>query len=86
MKTISVQLSEIEYDALGVSKDRFFFSEIADLVGRQIMRKNSIAVDEKLEKFKQITENLRKLNDEEPLSVELDEIFAQRVNFKDIIK
>jgi len=79
-------LSEVEYDALGVSKDQFFFCEIADLIGRQTMRKSSIAVEDKLEKFKQITENLRKLNDREPLSIEFDKVVSQRVNFKDIIQ
>ena len=38
MKTISVQMSEVEYDTLGLSKDRFFFSEIADLIVRQMER------------------------------------------------
>ena len=50
------------------------------------MRKSSIAVEDKLEKFKQITENLRKLNDREPLSIEFDKVVSQRVNFKDIIQ
>ena len=48
MKTISVQMSEVEYDTLGLSKDRFYFSEIAGLIERQIMRKSSIAIADKV--------------------------------------
>jgi predicted CopG family antitoxin len=35
MKTISVQLSDVEYRALGLSKNSFSFSEIADLIEKQ---------------------------------------------------
>jgi len=38
MKTISVQMSDIEYSALGLSKKDFFFSEIADIIEQQIAR------------------------------------------------
>ena len=38
MKTINVQMSEIEYDTFGLSKDHFYFSEFADLIERQIAR------------------------------------------------
>ena len=84
MKTISVQMSEVEYDTLMLSKDRFYFSEIAGLIERHIMRKSSIAIVDKLEKFKQLTENLRKINDEEPLPDEFDEILSQRIHFKEM--
>jgi hypothetical protein len=40
MKTISVQISDVEYSTFGLSKDRFFFSEIADLIERQIARQS----------------------------------------------
>ena len=32
MKTISVQMSDVEYSAFGLSKNNFFFSEILDLI------------------------------------------------------
>jgi len=38
MKTISVQISEVEYAMYGLSKDRFYFSEIAGLIERQIAK------------------------------------------------
>jgi len=38
MKTINVQISEVEYDTFGLSKDSFSFSEFADLIERQIAR------------------------------------------------
>ena len=86
MKTISVQMSDVEYDTFGLSKDRFFFSEIADLIERHVKRKSSVTIDDKLEKFKQITDNFRKLNDKEPLSDEFDEILSQRIHFKETIQ
>jgi len=36
MRTISVQMSDVEYSILGLTKDSFFFSEIADLIERQM--------------------------------------------------
>jgi hypothetical protein len=36
MKTINVQISDTEYDAFGFSKDRLSFSEMVDLIERQI--------------------------------------------------
>jgi hypothetical protein len=38
MKTISVQMSDVEYSTFGLSKNNFFFSEIADLIERQMAR------------------------------------------------
>jgi hypothetical protein len=38
MKTINVQISEVEYDTFGLSKDLFSFSELADIIERQIAR------------------------------------------------
>ncbi|MDR2206886.1 MAG: hypothetical protein LBE36_12115 [Flavobacteriaceae bacterium] len=39
MKTINVQMSETEYRTLGISKDIFSFSEIVNLIERQIARR-----------------------------------------------
>jgi len=38
MKTISVQISDVEYDTYGLSKDRFYFTEIAGLIERQMAK------------------------------------------------
>ena len=38
MRTINVQISDVEYDAFGLSKDLFFFSEFADIIERQVAR------------------------------------------------
>ena len=38
MKTISVQMSDVEYNTYGLSKDRFYFSEIAGLIEQQMAR------------------------------------------------
>jgi hypothetical protein len=38
MKTIKVQLSDVEYDTFGLSKDLFAFSEFADIIERQLAK------------------------------------------------
>lgn len=38
MRTISVQISDVEYNTFGLSKNIFFFSEIADLIEQQMAR------------------------------------------------
>jgi hypothetical protein len=38
MKTIKVQLSEVEYNAFGMSKDLFAFSEFADIIERHLAK------------------------------------------------
>ena len=81
MKTISVQISDVEYDTFGLSKDRFLFSEFAGLVKHQ----RNEAIDNQVKQFQQITDNLRNINENEPLSAEFDEILAQRIHFKEII-
>ena len=50
MKTISVQLSDIEYRTLGLTKNVFFFSEIANLIEQQFARQALILSVELAEK------------------------------------
>ena len=38
MRTLSVEISDVEYNTFGMSKNRFSFSEIADLIERQIAK------------------------------------------------
>jgi len=38
MRTISIQMSDVEYSAYGLPKNDFYFSEIVDLVERQVAR------------------------------------------------
>jgi len=38
MKTISVQMSDVEYSTFGLSKNTYFFSEIANLIEQQVAR------------------------------------------------
>ena len=38
MRTINVQMSDLEYNTLGLSKNSFLFSEIIDLIEQQITR------------------------------------------------
>ena len=40
MKTIIVQLSDLEHNSLGLSKNSFLFSEIIDLIEQQIARQD----------------------------------------------
>ena len=46
---------------------------------------NKKDVDKQIMEFKQVTDNIRKINIAEPLSAEFDEILSKRVNFKDFI-
>ncbi|GHT41730.1 hypothetical protein AGMMS49965_12000 [Bacteroidia bacterium] len=39
MRTINIQISDLEYTAFGFDKDQFFFSEFADLMERQLARR-----------------------------------------------
>jgi len=38
MKTISIQMSDVEYSTYGLPKNNLYFSEIVDLVERQVAR------------------------------------------------
>jgi len=38
MRTISVQMSDVEYSTYGLPKSNFYFSEIVDLIERQMAR------------------------------------------------
>ena len=38
MKTISIQMSDMEYSTYGLPKNDFYFSEIVDLIERQVAR------------------------------------------------
>ena len=51
MKTISVQISDIEYDTFGLSKNLFLFSEFADLIEKQRAKqalRNCVAIAEQI--------------------------------------
>jgi hypothetical protein len=39
MRTINIQISDLEYTAFGFDKDHFFFSEFADIMERQLARR-----------------------------------------------
>ena len=38
MKIINIEISEVEYNAFGLSKELFHFSEFADIIERQVAR------------------------------------------------
>jgi hypothetical protein len=38
MRTINVQMSDVEYSSYGLPKNDFYFSEIVDLIERQVAR------------------------------------------------
>jgi len=38
MRTISIKMSDMEYNAYGLPKNDFYFSEIVDLIERQVAR------------------------------------------------
>ena len=67
--------------------DDFYSSISADEFkerAREVVRQRNSLNDNKIKTFQQITDNLHKINDEEPLTTEFDEILAQRIHFKEI--
>jgi hypothetical protein len=40
MRTLSVAISEIEYNKFGIANDKLAFSDFIDLVSRELMRQN----------------------------------------------
>ena len=40
MRTLSVSISEIEYNKFGLKNDQFNFTEFVDLVSKELMRQN----------------------------------------------
>ena len=49
MRTINVQISDFEYNALGLSKNMFFFSEIVGLIEKQQAR-NKTTISKSMQK------------------------------------
>lgn len=50
MRTLSVSISEIEFNKFGLKKEKFSFSDLLELVSREVMKKtlnDSVALAEK---------------------------------------
>jgi hypothetical protein len=50
MKTLNISISEIEFNKFGIKKDKLTFSEIIDLVSKELTRENLIKTVEFAEK------------------------------------
>lgn len=40
MRTLSIEISDIEYEKFGIKKDQLSFSDLVDLISREITRQN----------------------------------------------
>jgi len=50
MKTLNISISDIEFNKFGIKKDKLTFSEIIDLVSKELTRENLIKTVEFAEK------------------------------------
>ena len=51
MKTLNISISDIEFNKLGIRKDRLTFSEFVELVKKELMRQNLNKCIELSEKY-----------------------------------
>jgi hypothetical protein len=40
MKTLNIQISELEYDKFGLRKEKLTFTEFVDIISRELMRQS----------------------------------------------
>lgn len=50
MKTLNISISDIEFNKFGIKKDKLTFTEIIDLVSKELSRQNLIKTVELAEK------------------------------------
>jgi hypothetical protein len=51
MRTISVDISDLEYQKFGLQADRLSFSDFVDIVGRELSRQNLAKAVELAERY-----------------------------------
>ena len=78
MRTINVQMSDFEYNALGLSKNTFFFSEIMGLIERQLNRNNGNVVAE-IEEFspydEQFVAKIKSQENQQGVKLDIDNLW-----------
>jgi predicted CopG family antitoxin len=63
MRTINISISELEYNKFGLKEDKISFSELIDIISREISRQNlrkSIQLAEKYGLSKMTLEDINK--------------------------
>jgi predicted CopG family antitoxin len=63
MRTINISISELEYNKFGIKEDNLSFSELIDIISREISRQNlrkSIQLSEKYGLSKMTLEDINK--------------------------
>lgn len=51
MRTLNISISEFEYNKFGLKEDNFSFSELLDIVSRELMRQKLLKSVELAEKY-----------------------------------
>ena len=64
MRTINVDISEVEYQKFGLKADRFSFSEFMDMVSRELGRQNLAKTVELAERYGLSTMTMDEISEE----------------------
>ena len=64
MKTISVSISDLEYNQFGINKDKFSFTEFVDIVNKEITKQTLNRCIQLSEKYKLSKMSMDEIDDE----------------------
>jgi len=64
MKTISVSISDLEYNQLGINSDRLSFTEFVDLVNKEMTKQTLNKCIQLAEKYKLSKMSMEEITDE----------------------
>ena len=64
MKTISVSISDLEYNQFGINKDKFSFTEFVDIVNKEITKQALNRCIQLAEKYNLSRMSMDEINDE----------------------
>ncbi|MCX6238156.1 MAG: hypothetical protein NTY07_11485 [Bacteroidia bacterium] len=64
MKTISISISDLEYNQFGINKDKFSFTEFVDIVNKEITKQALNRCIQLAEKYNLSRMSMDEINDE----------------------
>jgi len=64
MKTISVSISDLEYNQFGINNDRLSFTEFVDIINREITKQTLNKCIQLAEKYKLSKMSMDEINEE----------------------
>lgn len=64
MKTISVSISDLEYNQFGINNDKLSFTELVDIVNKEITKQTLNKCVQLAEKYKLSKMSMDEINDE----------------------